>query len=251
VVLACSAPVCADPIILEHHSSLFGGATIVNTPIKPDSTPLAIGSLNGSLLGETSATLSRALSLSAADLTTTASATIHHDTLSAQRFSGEGSVSAALSGTPGANIGGVASGDVDMFVFFQLLEPQAYVSTFTYSVDKGSSDFSRSEARLFSDVLGGFLFRDRLFSGSGTIVRSGILTPGLYALDGISSASARHCVEGCADGGMVSLASRSSFNLTFDLTPAVAPIPEPASIVLLGSGLLGLMTAARRRAKLR
>ena len=78
---------------------------------------------------------------------------------------------------------------------------------------------------------------------SRTLSEHGRLAPGEYLFSIFSeSRAAVRPHEGRR-------ASRGDFRFSLDLIPAAEPVPEPASVALLGSGLLAVLAAARRQAQ--
>ena len=84
------------------------------------------------------------------------------------------------------------------------------------------------------------VFEDRrtLSTGTDRIRRKGVLQPGEYQI------FVEHILSEEIQQPGSTIASRGEFAFTFDLTPS--PVPEPASFVLLGSGLFGLLGLRRR-----
>jgi hypothetical protein len=97
------------------------------------------------------------------------------------------------------------------------------VSTWGFQLDRGSDP-------VFSGI------------GSGAATRSftGLLAPARYSL----SLGTEQEVEVAGRAGF----GRGAFNFTLNMTPVdAAPVPEPATLMLTGAGLVGAFTARRRR----
>jgi hypothetical protein len=143
------------------------------------------------------------------------------------------------------------SSDSAFAVDFTLSAPMSYVfgssfdGTFagTGVADAAQSRWAATLTRLGS---GTFAFNDSAINTTGSRLFVGQLLAGTYRLlvDGSSVGNTR------AGGG--SGTGHLGFDFTFDLTPAQteppAPTPEPASLLLFGTGALATLRAARRRA---
>ncbi|HEY2434002.1 MAG TPA: PEP-CTERM sorting domain-containing protein [Vicinamibacterales bacterium] len=105
----------------------------------------------------------------------------------------------------------------------------------------GASLIDSDSNNIFEDL-------DQQTNGTAQFSRShtGVLDPGTYALQLFSQSSGTY--DGPSSG---SGAANSSFAFTFDLTsvddnPGASPTPEPASLLLLGSGAIALLRYGRR-----
>ena len=239
--LAVAYPVAAfaDPITITAVSRgvavlaavSAGGTTDRHTGIHGDQDSLSL-TVNASLPGGNSAS---------------SSSTLTTDLSTVGQWSGTGTNATAYSVSNGS---GDVSASGDLVVEFLLATPHQFnlLGNFYMSGDESRDPFI-IERSLWSASLTGSavsLFDLRGFD-SAHVERSGLLSPGTYRFQ-ISAAAI-----GWNPGAVRSLTSSASgdFDFAFNLTPAEfeepAPTPEPASLLLLGTGLVAVLSAKRRR----
>jgi hypothetical protein len=148
------------------------------------------------------------------------------------RLSGTTTASSTVNGPVG---GGQAGGGLSFW--FDIAEAHA----FEFVGDFSKFGFGGWQTHLMKDpsVLGGQTMRFAVSSNTGSDQQlrfRGSLDPGRYVLYVRADAVADTVFGNRPNGG-------GTFDFTYDMTP----VPEPASMLLVGSGILGLASRARRR----
>jgi hypothetical protein len=179
--------------------------------------------------------LSASVSLSIDDVFGQGAATLN-SSVSAHRISGAGTILAIATVPPAANIfrSSLTSAISDLILGFDLDTPHR----FDFSAVFTATSHVESDADLATQ--GPIVIFQSPPMSSGEVRETGLLPAGRSALRIFQTVIAG------ANGLGGSDSQHGQFSFTCDLSD-VTPTPEPASIVLLSSGLLGLVGIRRRR----
>ena len=238
LTLTAASTAFADPIrIVQNGSGVAGLSYSFENGVEDSaSDPDAVG-------GPNSFRLSTRVGGTSAD----AAAELVSDFRNPSRLSGTGSTSASYATEVGRGEGNVAS---YYFVFFELDQPQQFLfdgdlqtsgDAFSTPTQERRSDW---EVSLFAMDSTGNIVRPILIergTDSTRLVREGVLTAGIYRFLVQGTSFAASFLPGRASGNV-----HSNFAFSLDLNDGPAPVPEPGSVLLLGTGLAAILGAKRR-----
>ena len=224
------SPAGADPVVLFFSRAAIAGAQVGGTFAEDIQR-------NADVLSA-SASASDGVNSAGASASFTSQLTANN-----QLFQGSGLATAVAERTTGSAVG---YGSGQGLLEFVLNEPYEYA--FSGSFAHATTGFSVWEASLLNRSTPGFnpVF-DYREEGARARTAAGLLMPGRYQFSVLGRASA-----GCGFGGGSDCAFQEgltsfSFNFRLSAEDDTPVVPEPATIVLLGSGLAGIIAARRRR----
>jgi hypothetical protein len=221
-------PVSADPVVLFFSRTTIAGAQVGGTFTEDIDS-------NADVLTSSASTGVGAASAGAASTFTSILAP------DSRSLSGAGVAQASVTAPEGS---AVAYGSGQTHFDFLIDQPHTY--TFVGAFATGVTGYSVWETYLIDRTSRFFEFRE-----DSAVARSstGTLLPGRYVLVVLGRATA-----GCGFGGESDCTSNqafTSFSFDFQLSPETeAPaVPEPASMILLGTGLAGVFATRRRHGR--
>ena len=218
------AAASADPILITDSRRLIASTFVVGdfqSNVQTPSTPFA------PFVGRASQSAIDGL----ANANTVA---IQRSSFGRNIFSASGMVDSSATGTAGEEFFDASATGSSLFdVEFDLTAPHRYSITGLMAVDRTedlptSQGLGEVDVSLTSPLVGDIVFIDGLTLGSRQLHVTGILPAGRH----------RFFVEAFTES--VSGGDLSRHTPNFDVEFAVAPVPEPASMLLLGAGLLAL-----------
>ena len=161
---------------------------------------------------------------------------ISYGTYSVNQVSGQDRTALAVPGVLNANsinVSSAALGDLTVGVHSTGMTGQGVVSAFSsFAVNALNGGITSVDESTF---VNGVLVATHTFTSLGTFTQTDVLDLGLGGTFSADDIFVLHNTTGAVGNA----------NLTIDLSGA--PVPEPASLALLGVGLLGLGMVARKR----